>query len=50
MWAAWRKKCGKVERVVGVSVYVYGTVPFHEGAESESEEGDVGTFASFINV
>ena len=33
-----------------MSVYVYGTVTSHEGAESESEEGDVGAIATLINV
>ena len=33
-----------------MSVYVYGTVTSHESAESESEEGDVGALATFIDV
>ena len=37
-------------RVVGLSVYVYGTMTSHEGAESKREKGDVGSSASFVNV
>ena len=37
-------------RVVGVSVYVYGTVTSHESAEGKGEKSDVGALASLMNV